>query len=157
MDRQPTDPNEHSPIIVPMLEKVKLKLAKRHDAKRITRLFSFVDRDIKKKDVEGWIEDREVFVLKERKQIKGAFSYTALGILGIFGFLYIRKLAVDRESRGQGLGSLLLASIKKLTLRMGATAFFLFSLQKAIRFYKKNRLNGLGRLFWWRGEDKDEK
>lgn len=135
-----------------MFERFKLKLAKRHDADRITRLFSSVDQGIQKQKVGEWIGKREVFVLKDRKRIKGAFSYTGLGILGLFGILYIRKLAVERKSRGQGLGSLLLAKIKGLSIKMGAAAFFLFSLQRAIRFYKKNRLSGLGRLFWWRKE-----
>jgi hypothetical protein len=140
-----------------MFERLKLKLAKRHDAKRVTRLFSSIDKDIQKKEVEGWIEDREVFVLKDRKRIKGAFSFMTMGILGIFGLMYVRKLAVEKQSRGNGLGSLLLDKIKSLSLKMGTAAFFLFSLKRAMRFYQKNKLNGLGKLFWWKGEDRDEK
>ncbi|MBI5422337.1 GNAT family N-acetyltransferase [Candidatus Peregrinibacteria bacterium] len=135
-----------------MFERLKLKRAKRHDASRVTRLFSSIDSSIQKRDVEGWIGNREVFVLKDRKKIKGAFSFATVGILGLFGFLYIRKLAIENKSRGHGMGSLLIAKIKSLSLKMGATAFFLFSLHKAIRFYEKNRLSGLGRLFWWRKE-----
>ncbi len=140
--------------VILMFEKLKLKLAKRHDAKRITHLFWSIDHGIRKKEVEDWIDDREVFVLKDKKRIKGAFSFMTLGILGLFGLMYVRKLAVDKKERGHGLGSLLLSKIKSLSLKMGATAFFLFSLEKAIQFYQKNKLNGLGRLFWWRKEDK---
>ena len=139
-----------------MFERLKLKLAKKHDAKRITRLFSSIDQGIQRRDVEHWIKNEEVFVLKGRKRIKGAFSFMTLGILGLFGLMYIRKLAVDKESRGHGLGSLMLGRIKSLSLKMGATAFFLFSLERAMRFYKKNRLSGVGRLFWWRKEDEAE-
>lgn len=133
-----------------MFERLKLKLAKRHDAKRVTRLFSSIDRDIRKKDVEDWIENEKVFVLKERKRVRGAFSFTVLGVLGLFGFLYIRKLAVDQKLRGKGVGSFLLEKIKRFSMRAGATAFFLFSLRRAMKFYEKNRLSGLWRFFWWR-------
>jgi|GEM_PF-1876504 len=136
-----------------MFERLKLKLARKHDAKRITRLFWSIDRGIQKKEVEDWIEDKEVFVLKDKKRIKGAFSVMTLGILGIFGLMYVRKLAIEKQSRGHGLGSVLLGKIKSLSLKMGAAAFFLISLQKAMRFYKKNKLSGLGKLFWWRKEN----
>jgi GNAT superfamily N-acetyltransferase len=136
-----------------MFERLKLKLARRHDANRITRLFRSVDGKIRKREVEDWIEDKEVFVLKGKKRIRGAFSFMTLGILGVFGLMYVRKLAVEKQFRGRGIGTLLLGKIKTLSFRMGATAFFLFSLKKAIRFYEKNKLSGLGKLFWWRREE----
>ncbi len=136
-----------------MFERLKLKMAKKHDTNRVLSLFASVDSDLQRRDVEGWIGNREVFVLKDKKRIRGAFSFTALGVMGLFGILYIRKLAVEQTSRRMGIGSLLISKIKGLSLKMGTAAFFLFSLQKAIRFYEKNKLNGLGRLFWWRKKD----
>jgi GNAT superfamily N-acetyltransferase len=133
-----------------MFERLRLKLAKRDDAKRVARLFSSIDPHVRESDVERWIQDREVYVLKHRKRIKGAFSYSLWGFLGLFGWMYVRRLAVDKRERGQGLGSLLLSKVKGVAKKLGMAAFFLFSLEKATQFYQKNRLSGIWRLFWWK-------
>ena len=135
-----------------MFSKFKLKLAKKHDAKRIAKLFSEIDNKIQKKDILGLIKDRKIFVLKRKKRIKAAFSYVIFGIIG-FSVMYIKKLAVAKEWRKKGMGSLLISKIKWFARKMGLTAFFLFSLEKAKRFYEKNKLRHFWRFFWWMKSD----
>ena len=136
-----------------MFEKFRLKRAKKHDAKRLARLFSTISSSIPKSDILSWIKKDEVFVLKHKKKIKGAFSYATLGIAGLFGIIYIRKLAVSKDMRGKGVGSFLLRSVKQLSKKTGTALFFLFSLKQAIKFYEKNKLKRFGRFFWWKEEN----
>lgn len=135
--------------------KFRLKRAKKHDAKGIARIFSTIDNDILKSDVLDWIKKDEVFVLKHKKRIKGAFSYMLLGIAGLFGIMYIRKLAVSKDMRGKGVGSFLLRSIKQLSKKTGMALFFLFSLKQAMKFYEKNKLKRFWRFFWWKEKDEE--
>lgn len=129
---------------------MKLKIAKKYEAKEIAKLFSTINRRIPVRKVIRYINEKKIYVLKDKKKIKAAFSFSIYGIVGICSFLYIHKLAVTPDMYGQGLGTLLLARIKLFAMRLGIPTFVLFSIKRAIGFYKKNKLHHLWRFFWWR-------
>lgn len=133
-----------------MLSSLDIQLANKKDASSVARLFAGVGRRITRHKIRRLIKEKKVFVVRDKTRIRAAFSYTVFGIAGFFALMYIHKLAVAPEWHGKGLGTFLISYIKSLSLRAGATAFFLFSLKKAKGFYEKNRLSGIGRLFWWR-------
>ncbi len=133
-----------------MLRKEKFKPAKKENAKKIALLFSTINGKFSEKKAKRLIENRKIVVLKRKKKIVAAVSYTVISFLGIFAIMYISKIAVLPELRGEGLGSLILSRMRIFNLRAGMIAFFLFSVKKAKRFYEKNNLKGLGRLFWWK-------
>ena len=133
--------------------KLRLKSAKHSDLRSVKRLFSGINKKIKHEQIAEMIEKRKVYVLKDRKRkVKAAFAYSIFTIAGYFTFVYISKLAVDPNMQGQGIGTFLISQIRAKSLRIGATAFFLFSVKKAHMFYKKNKMNGFWRIFWWRSE-----
>lgn len=127
----------------------KVKPAKRADIKTVTKLFLAINRRITRNKVEKWINKGKVFVLKDNKKVRAAFSYSIFGILGFLSLMYIEKISVSPRLYGQGIGSYVLAQIKTRSIKIGTTAFFLYSLKSALAFYKKNKLNRLGRIFWW--------
>lgn len=132
---------------------LRLKSAKYSDRRSVKRLFSRINRNIKTEEIEDLIADKKVFVLKDRKKrVKAAFSYTVFTIAGFFIFVYISRIAVDPNLEGQGIGSFLLSQIRSKSLKIGATAVFLYSVSRAKKFYEKNKLNGFWRIFWWRNE-----
>ncbi len=133
-----------------MFSKLKIKLAKEHDAKCVSRLFSAIDKKITRNKVLRLIKGRKVYVLKEKKRTRAAFAYSIIGIIGIFSIMYIHKIAVDPELQGKGIGTFVLSRIRKSSLKIGVTAIFLYSLEKAKRFYEKNKLKRLWRFFWCR-------
>jgi N-acetylglutamate synthase-like GNAT family acetyltransferase len=126
-----------------------IRPAKRHDAHHVTKLFKHVDDETKKEKVIEMIEKRKVYVLKSKKKVVAAFSFTVIGFLGIFAVMYIHRIAVLPDMQGQGLGTLLLSRIKGLTAKAGITLFLLYSLKNVQDFYKKNKLNSVWRFFWW--------
>ncbi|HCW32651.1 MAG: hypothetical protein UT55_C0004G0024 [Candidatus Peregrinibacteria bacterium GW2011_GWE2_39_6] len=129
-----------------------LKLARSNDIKPVTRLFSAIGK-INHAEVGRLIDEKKVFVFKQKNRVKAAFSYSTLGIGGFFAVMYIRKLAVDKTFRKKGIGSFVLRQIKQLAQVKGLTAFFLFSLAKSQNFYRKNNLKNIWRLFWWSPEN----
>ncbi|MBU1992317.1 MAG: GNAT family N-acetyltransferase [Patescibacteria group bacterium] len=134
-------------------QKLKLRLAETHEVRIVSKLLSLVNRKVEEKEVHELIEKKKVFVLKDKKKIRAVFSYTVIGFLGVFAIMYISRLAVVPDLQGNGIGSLLLARIKKLNIKLGIAAFFLFT-AKAKEFYKKNHLDGVWRIFWWRKPSK---
>jgi len=136
------------------LPRLKLKKAKIGDTKPVTRLFTAVDKNVCKNKVWKWISEGKVYVLKDRKKIKGAVSYTVFGILGLFSLMYIHKISVAPDLQGKGLGPLLLSRIKLKSIKIGVAALILYSFKNVIDFYKKNRLNNIWRFFWWRNKEK---
>ena len=142
-----------------MFSRFKLKRAKPHDSKKIAKLFADIDSDMSHEKVKDLIEKERVLVLKKNKQIKAALSFLALGA-GICSLLYVRKLAVDKNERGQGIGSHLLERIKKHAKKKEHDGFFLCCTnKKAQPFYERNRLKTLLTLggftwFWWRKRKK---
>ena len=140
-----------------MFDRIKLKLARRHDVKPVVKLFSLINNKINPKEIREMIENKKVYVLKGRKKkVLAAFSYTIIGIIGFFAIMYIGNLAVSPESHGRGIGTFLLSRIKLICSRAGVTAFCLFSVYKVKRFYERNQLNGIWRFFWWRGRITDK-
>jgi len=133
-----------------MFNKFKIKPAKKHDLKKVRKLFFDVDQKIKDRSVKKLINKKKVLVLKKRNKIKAAFAYTIFGVCGLFSFMYIKKIAVDKNDRGVGIGSHLLYNIKNFSRRKGVKFSLLYSLKKAVNFYKKNKLKKCGRLFWWK-------
>jgi len=132
------------------INKLKLHLAKKRDARCVTRLFSLTGSKICRKKILELIKKRKIFVLKKKGKITAAFSYTIFSIIGFFTIMYIHKLAVAPEFQGKGIGTFLLSRLRLTSIKIGATALFLYSAKKAKRFYEKNNLNGLWRFFWWR-------
>jgi N-acetylglutamate synthase-like GNAT family acetyltransferase len=135
-----------------LLKKLKLTKAKIHDVHYVTRLFSYIDKKTDKQKVREWIKRGKVYVLKHKdnKKVKAAFSYSIIGITGFFSIMYISRISVMPDMQGQGIGTFLLSRIKSRSVRIGATALFLYSLEHAKNFYKKNKLNNIWRIFWWR-------
>lgn len=133
-----------------MIKNFKIKRAKKHDAKKLRELFVEIDPEIKTEEVQELIKNKEIVVLKKKSKIKAAFSYAIFGIIGIFSFMYIRKIAVDQKSRGKGIGSFLLKKIKKFSTSNKVDFSFLYSLNNAVSFYKKNKLEKFGNIFWWK-------
>ena len=131
-----------------MFRKFKMRFARKADATRVAELFREINAETTESDIADLIQKRKVVVFRKKKKIAGAFSYAVLGV-GLLSFLFIRKLAVDKDLRGKGVGSLALRKIKKFSLRRKAFGFFLWSVTQAKGFYKKNRLKGVGRFFWW--------
>ncbi len=131
-----------------MFRRLRMRFARKRDAKKVAKLFSEIDADFDLAELADLIGERKVVLLRDRKKTMGAFSFVKLG-LGIFTVLYIRKLVVARKFRGKGLGSKVLQKLRCFTRRKKANGFFLWALPKAKRFYQKNRLQNIGRLFWW--------
>jgi len=127
----------------------KLVRARPRDAKRVAHLLSNVSDEKPVKDVKRLIRERRVLVLKSNKKIKGAVSFTILGVLGFFAFMWVNKIAIDPEFRGQGMGTTLMILLKRYTLSMGVAGFMLYSLERAKNFYAKCSLSGAWRIFWW--------
>ena len=125
-----------------------MKFARKEDATRVAELFREINSKASKSDIEELIQKRKVVIFQKKKKIAGAFSFALFGA-GLLSILYIRKLAVDKKLRGIGLGSAVLKSIKKFSLRQKTLGFFLWSVSQAAGFYRKNRLSNLGRIFWW--------
>lgn len=130
--------------------KLKLKPAKKHDIKFIVKLFRRINPKKREDDLHSLVENKRVFVLKDKKKIKAAFSYTVIGIAGIFAIMYISKLAVVPELQGRGIGTFMLSQIKQVAIKAGISAFFLISVEKSKEFYKKNNLQNIWRIFWWK-------
>ena len=134
------------------LRKLRLKKAKIHDAHHVAKLFSYIDGKIDKEKVREWIRSGRVYVLKHKdnKKVKAAFSYSIIGIVGVFSLMYVSKISVMPDIQGQGIGTFLMSRIKSRSTRIGVTAIFLYSMKHAKNFYKKNNLNNIWRFFWWR-------
>lgn len=134
------------------LKKLKLRKVKIHDVHYVTKLFSCIDKKTDKQKVKEWIKRGKVYVLKHKdnKKIKAAFSYSIIGIVGFFSLMYISKISVLPELQGKGIGTFLMSRIKSRSIKIGATALFLYSLKHAKNFYRKNKLNNIWRFFWWR-------
>jgi len=128
---------------------MKLKFAKISDAKKVAKIFSQIGEKPAHRVID-LIKEKRVMVLKDKKKIKAAFSFTLFSITGFFTYMYIQKLGVAPELNGQGVGTLLLTRIKLLNVKLGITALFLFSVSSAQNFYKKNKLKFIARFFWWR-------
>jgi len=135
-----------------MFRRLKMRFAKRKDAVRVTELFRELSNSLCKNDIEDLIKDKKVIIFKKKKNVTAAFSFVKIGILGILSFLYIRRFVVDRKFRGRGFGSLIIHKMKKFTRRKKAHGFFLWSRKPVIRFYRRNKLVGLWRVFWWRNK-----
>ncbi|MBU0577652.1 GNAT family N-acetyltransferase [Patescibacteria group bacterium] len=133
--------------------RLKLKKAKIGDTKPVTKLFTAVDKNVCRNKVLKWISEGKVYVLKDHKKIRGAVSYTVFGILGLFSLMYIHKISVAPDLQGKGLGSFLLSRMKLRSIKIGVTAFILYSFKNVISFYKKNKLNNIWRFFWWRNKE----
>jgi len=132
--------------------KFRLKSAKLSDVRSVKRLFSRIRR-INRAQVEQMISEKKVLVLKDRKsKVRAAFAFSIFTITGYFTFMYISKLAVDPNMQGQGIGTFLLNQIRQKSLRIGAIAFFLYSADRARKFYLKNKLNNFWRIFWWKND-----
>lgn len=131
---------------------MKLKLAQISDAKKVSKIFSQITNKPAEKVID-LIKEKRVMVLKDKKKIKAAFSFTIFSLTGLFTYMYIQKLGVAPEFNGRGVGSLLLTRIKLLNMKLGITALFLFSVSTAQNFYKKNKLSFISRLFWWRHKE----
>lgn len=131
--------------------KIMLQLiqARPRDAKQVARLLSAVSDFMPVYDVKKLISNKRILVLKHNKKIRGAVSFTILGFLGLFTFIWINKLAIDPQFRGQGSGTVLLALFKRYVVNFGAIGFALFSIEKAKAFYAKSSLNSVWRVFWW--------
>ncbi|MBN2096494.1 GNAT family N-acetyltransferase [Candidatus Peregrinibacteria bacterium] len=138
-----------------MFQKLKIKPAKEHDAKKVARLFSAIDRKITPKKVMRLINEKKVYIMKDKKRIRAAFVYSVISILGFISIMYIHKLAVAPELQGQGIGTFILSRIRKNALKTGVVAIFLYSLDKAKRFYEKNHLKRIWRFFWCRPDKAD--
>ncbi|MBU0727340.1 GNAT family N-acetyltransferase [Patescibacteria group bacterium] len=67
--------------------------------------------------------------------------------------MYIHKISVVPEMQGRGLGSVLLSRVKLRSIKIGVTAFILYSFKNVAEFYKKNKLNNIWRFFWWRNRE----
>lgn len=130
--------------------KLKLKPAKKHDIRFIAKLFRRINPKKKEDDLQNLVEKKQVFVLKNKKKIIAAFSYTVIGIAGIFAIMYISKLAVVPELQGKGIGTFMLSQIKRIAVKAGVSALFLISVEKSKEFYKRNKLRNIWRIFWWR-------
>ncbi len=137
-----------------MFKNLKLKPAKSHDTKKLTELFDEItnglDQKLTEKDVKNFIEKKRVFVLKKRKNVKAAFIYTIIGITGIFSIMWLKRLAVNKDERGNGLGTYLLNKIKSFSNKKGFNMGILHGIKKARNFYKKNNLNNFLVWFWWK-------
>ena len=133
-----------------MFSKLKIKCAKEHHAKKVAKLFSAIDQKITPAKVLRLIKSKKVYILKDKKRTRAAFACSVIGIIGIFSIMYVHKIAVDPELQGKGIGTFILSRIRKNSLKMGVTAIFLYSLEKAKHFYKKNKLKSVWRFFWCR-------
>lgn len=131
-----------------MFRKLRMRFAKKRDVKKIAELFREINTASDTRDVADMVRDRRVVVLQEKKKFLGAFSFIKLGI-GIFSVFFIRKLIVDKKFRGKGLGSVVLKKLRSFTRKKHVRGFFLWSLSRAKKFYEKNRLQNVGRIFWW--------
>lgn len=131
-----------------MFRKLKMRFARKRDAKKIVELFQGIDEKSDSREIQKLIREKQVVIFHERKKIAGAFSFALLGI-GLLSIIYIRKLAVEKKLRGRGIGSAALRKIKKFSGRQRTIGFFLWSRERAKNFYRKNRLKSLGRVFWW--------
>jgi hypothetical protein len=128
---------------------LKLMRAKPREASQVAKLLSDVSDEKPVHDVKGLIKDRRILVLKKNKKIKGAVSFTVYGVIGFVALMWVNKIAIDPNFRGEGLGSTLLILLKRYSLSLGAFGFALFSLEKAKNFYAKSSLSGVWRIFWW--------
>ncbi len=138
-----------------MFKKLKIKPAKPHHAKKVARLFSAIDPAITPKKVLPLIREKKLYVLKDKKRIKAAVAYSVVSILGFVYIMYIHKLAVMPELQGKGVGTFILSRLRKNALKIGVAAIFLYSLDKARRFYEKNKLRRIWRFFWCRPDKTD--
>jgi N-acetylglutamate synthase-like GNAT family acetyltransferase len=129
--------------------KLKFKKAKISDLKCVTRLLTAVDPD-KEEKIKEVIKKGKIYVLKDKKKIWAAVSYSVIGILGIFSIMYIHRISVMPDLQGKGIGSILLSRMKLRSIKIGATACILYSLKQAQNFYKKNKLKNIWRFFYWR-------
>lgn len=135
--------------------RLKFKKATIGDLKCVTRLFTAVESDSKEK-IKKVIEKGKIYVLKDKKKVRAAVSYSVIGILGIFSIMYIHRISVMPDLQGQGIGSILLSRMKLRSIKIGASACFLYSLKQAQNFYKKNKLKNIWRFFYWKPEEKQE-
>ena len=133
--------------------KLKIKSAKLGDLRSTTRLLRLIYKDIPEQRVEKWISEKKVYVLKDKKKVKAAFTFTIFGTLGIFSLMYVYKIAVDPSLQGQGMGTFMMNEIRKKSIKLGVTAFALYSFKNTVKFYKKHKLNNVWRFFWWKTPD----
>lgn len=133
-----------------MFTKLQIRRAKKHDAKKLQKMLLAINPAIEPEEIEALIEEKQVMLLKKRKKIKAAFVYTIFGIAGIYTLMYVKKIVVDNQSRGKGVGSFLLEQIKTFSRAKKVNFNLLYSLKKATNFYKKNKLENWGRFFWWK-------
>ncbi len=132
-----------------MFRKLKMRFACKRDAKKIVELFRGIDNKSDSREIQKLIREKQVVIFHKRKRIAGAFSFALFGI-GLLSIIYIRKLVVEKKLRGRGVGSVALRKIKKFSGRQRAIGFFLWSRERAKKFYRKNRLRNFGRVFWWK-------
>ena len=132
-----------------MFRKLKMRFARKRDAKKIAELFRGIDDKSDSQEIQKLIREKQVVIFHKRKKIAGAFSFALFG-MGLLSVIYIRKLVVEKKLRGRGVGSVALRKIKKFSARQRAIGFFLWSRERAKNFYRKNRLKSLGRVFWWK-------
>ena len=134
-------------------KKFRIKPARLADLKSVRKLFSYINHNIKKEEVEEMIDNRKVFVLKDgKKRIKAAFAYNIYTVAGLFTIMYIKKLSVHPTLKGKGIGRFLLEHIKEEGVKIGATLLFLYSVKQAYGFYKKSQMKNLWRFFWWKNK-----
>jgi len=133
-----------------MFKKLKIKCAKAHHARKVARLFLSVSPGITPEKVLRHIRKKKVYILTDKKRIRAAFIYSVVSILGFVSVMYIHKLAVMPDLQGKGIGTFILSRIRKNALKAGVMAIFLYSLDKAKRFYEKNHLKRIGKFFWCR-------
>lgn len=129
---------------------IQLKPAKPYHVQRVTQLFSLIDSKVKSKKIHQLIKEGRVYILKYDKRIIAAFSFTIFSLLGFLTLMYIQKLSVVPDFQGKGIGTYMLSRIKRTSLKVGAAAFFLFSVKTAQKFYERNKLKRLWRFFWWK-------
>ena len=132
------------------LKKLKIKKAKLGDLRATTRLLRLIYKDIPQERVAKWISESKVYVLKDKKKIKAAFSFTIFGTIGLFSLMYVYKIAVDPSLQGQGVGTYLLNEIRKKSIKLGVSVFALYSFKQTMKFYEKAKLSRFWRFFYWR-------
>ncbi|MCF7836233.1 GNAT family N-acetyltransferase [Candidatus Gracilibacteria bacterium] len=132
-----------------MFKKFRLRFARKRDAKEVAKLFREIDSKFDWRDLIHLIGEKKVVVLRDKQKTLGAFSFIKIG-LGLFSLLYIRKLVVDKNFRGKGLGGKILRKLRVFTRKRKAGGFLLWALPPAKNFYRKNRLKSWWRFFWWR-------
>ena len=87
----------------------------------------------------------------------GAFTDNKLvGIVSLFentGDFHFRKLAIDPEYQGKGIGNTLLIYITDFAKTAGGSRLWCNARLSAIGFYEKNQFNHTGQLFSKNGFD----